>query len=349
FCQVYSEESRIPHGKIPPIHLTFLPHPVAILASSDHLVLAASLEFEHIIQDARFVGPTKNYICNPLNKEWVELPMVIPPEYIAGYGFVCEPTSCKKQLGCTTNSRYRVVMIGLAHSDSNVHLGRRGLCMDNEFVTKVFCSEIGQWNEFVITYPQHKTVISKPRGWGPSRNRDLVVVASNGVLYWLEGLPFKGIVAFDPFNDIHTEQCRLIHLPTMCFKSTFYSTDTKLRLGVVNGQLRLSQLYKAETYFVFRVWELKNHHSESPSWVLVYNLKLRSSENELFVLSFHPNNTNVVFLLCGNNVCQYDISEKKYEKVGEHPGDYMDDPSVDIATFTLPHPSCPTMLPLSSN
>ncbi|PON67622.1 hypothetical protein TorRG33x02_264110, partial [Trema orientale] len=323
FCQVFSEKSKILHGKMPSNYFNFLPCPVAMLASFDDLVVVTSIEH------APISGATDNYICNPLTKQWLALPKVSLPSRIRGYGLVREPTICNKQLGCTTNARYRVVLIGRAISRSDLVRGRY-----NEFVAVVFCSEIGQWSESIISL----------RHWGIESNLDIKVVASNGVLYWLEGYPLKGIVAFDPFNDIHTKQCRFINLPVVCFKNTQRSTEGKVCLGVVKGQLRLSQLSKVQSYFVFKVWELKNWEGESPSWDLVYNLKLNSSERKMFVLSFHPNNTNVVFLLCGNNVCRYEISEKKYEKVGKYPDELEIDPEADSLSLTLIHPSWPTQI-----
>ncbi|POO00442.1 hypothetical protein TorRG33x02_038550 [Trema orientale] len=336
FCQVISE--KVHHGKVPSDFLSFLPCPVAILASFDDLVVATSTEYGPLH------GATDNYICNPLTKQWLALPKVIPPVNNAGYAFVREPTSCNKQLGFTSNARYRFVMIGHAHSDSRFELGVGGrhFCMENEFVTKVFCSEIGQWREYVITFPQHQAVIPTPI-WGASRNPDLRIVTNNGILYWLEGLPLRGIVAFDPFSDIYTNHCRFIRLPVVFFNKTVHATDGKVCLGVVKGQLRLSQFYhaKAQPYFVFKVWELRNHDSESPVWALVYNLKLNTSERNVYMLSFHPNNTNVVFLLYGNDICRYIISEKKYEKVGDYPLK-VDNPCADISTYTIVYPPWPT-------
>ena len=324
FCEVSSEKSKVVDcEEMPSNYFSFLPCPVAILASFDDLVLATSME------NAPIDGATDNYICNPLTKQWFALPKVVLPFPISGYGFICEPTSCcNKQLGGTINRRYRVVLIGRTRPNSQVD------CRINEFVTQVFCSETGQWTELVISYPAGLANLII----------DITVVANNGILYWLEGSPVRGIVAFDPFNDIKTRQCRLTPLPIICFKKkTGVKTREKFSLGVVNGQLRLSQLYKAHDYFVFRVWELKNHDSESQSWVLVYNLKLKSSKRMRYVLCFHPNNTNIVFLLCDNDICQYKISENQYEKVGEY-HDNLNLPWNSIATHTLLYPSWPTLL-----
>ncbi|POO00423.1 F-box domain containing protein, partial [Trema orientale] len=335
FCQVFSEKSKYLHGNVPNEYLNFLPFPVAIIASFDNLVVVTKL------QDHPRNKATDNYICNPLTKQWLALPKVTPPTNVSGYGFLLEPTNCNKRHGCTTNARFRVVMIGRTHSDSNLNNGPHHHCSYNEFVTKVFCSEIGQWSEFVISYPLRKTVISFPHNMSVNKKFVINIVASNGILYWLEGSPLNGVVAFDPFNDIHTGQCRLIPLPTVCFKNTLRATDGKVCIGVVKGQLRLSQLYqaKAQGYLVLKVWELKNHESESPSWVLVYNLKLNSSATRAYVLSFDPSNANVVFLLCGNkdvckDVCRYEITEKTCEKVGELPEE-VDNPWFEIFTFSL--------------
>ncbi|PON92001.1 F-box domain containing protein [Trema orientale] len=358
FCQVFSEKSKFPYGIMPSVHLNFLPHlrakkkrkkilpyRVAILASFNDLLLATS--FEHWLLGARNLGPNfgakRNYICNPLTKQWLELPEVSVLYIVSGYGLVCEPNSCSKQLGCTSNVRYRVVIIGRAHS--NLILGKTKYfipqCRKNEFIAQVFCSETGQWSELVISYPE--TAIT--RSWGTSNLNGLHIVARNGILYWLEGDPVKGIVAFDPFNDVYKRQCRLISLPVVCFKTASYLDDVRReRLGLVNGQLRLSQFYEWSTYYVFTVWELKNCDSESPSWVLVYNLKLNYSKNRVFMLSFHPNNTDVVFLLCGNDICLYDISMNKYEKVGECPNG-VKFPETDISIDSLLYPSWPTPIP----
>ncbi|PON51495.1 Aspartate decarboxylase [Parasponia andersonii] len=244
FCQVFSEKSKVPHGEKRSNYLYFMPCTVVIIASYNDLVLATSLDDTHL-KHPPFTAATKNYICNPLTKQWLELPKVKPLHIISGYGFVCEPI-CSKKLGCTSNVRYRVVIIGRAHSTVNL------------------------------------------------RDRRM----------------------------------------------------RKLHLGLVDGQLRLSQFYEAEAqkYYVFRVWEMKNNDNNCPSWVLVYNLKLNCSESKMFVLSFHPNHTNVVFLLRGHEVCQYDMFEKKYEKVGEY-ADRVYMPWIDISTHTIFYPSWPTPLP----
>ena len=366
FCQVFSEKSnnKVPHGKIHSSYFSFLPNPVAILASFDDLVVVTSLLHTYwqvpALFHAEFIGPTKNYICNPLTKQWLSLPHVIPPLNIAGYGFIREPiTTCNEQNRCTANAaaRYRVVMIGRAYFDRNNNVRH---CVDNAFVTKVFCSESGEWSESVILYPRRTQMMTIPVIDHIPITRvkhDIVVFASNGILYWLEGNPIKGIVAFDPFNDIYTKRCRLVPLPLLCFQNNYWYTDRKVCLGVVNGQLRLSQLYNTQPYyFALKVWELKDHESElkdheseSPLWILVYNFKFESMvERHVYMLSFHPNNTNIIFLLCGDRaIYKYKISEKKYEEVGEYP-EIVNDPWIDISAFTLLHPSWPSMLPLPS-
>ena len=62
---------------------------------------------------------------------------------------------------------------------------------------------------------------------------------------------------------------------------------------------------------MLRIWELKysdNKNEEASeeevSWFLVHEgcLKTTAGKRKMFVLSFHPNNGNVVFVLCSHNL-----------------------------------------------
>lgn len=104
-----------------------------------------------------------------------------------------------------------------------------------------------------------------------------------------------------------------------------------VRLGLVQGQLRMSQVYRFNGSSCFlKVWELiynedynNGGDNSSTSWLLVHDVKVDKEKTEggqkLHVIAFHPENGDVIFLLRGADVYKYEIGSNKCEKVWEVP------------------------------
>ena len=249
------------------------------------------------------------FICNPLTRQWLELPK--PPLPIINYqrcGLICEPSTCDKQLGCVNTLKYRlrVVLVNLFdyyYKDNEIH-----------YKFQIFCSETGKWSESTVS------LSSKIDNY----NGDLV--ACNGILHWLNGRVFPDfIVAFDPFHG--EKQYHLIDLPVE-IKRPYTSLEPymeRLHLGVCRGRLRLSLLFNHKNVsFELRVWELSDHYETASSWSLVHKASIDFGEQfvyDLKMLAFHPNNDHVIFLLCNNYlVKKYKILNNELEHVGELQG-----------------------------
>ncbi|KAL5579708.1 hypothetical protein UlMin_012150 [Ulmus minor] len=349
FYHLFSEESKVLHGKSssPPSYLEFLPKYVVIKASFDDLLLVANYCYY--------------YICNPLTKNWLELPEppqlsknLYPEVIYTGFGLVCKSSSISnKQLGCSTNAdyNYKVVLIsGLALFEEPFREVDAPPVF--KFIATIFSSDTGRWRECEISY-------SRKISFVPREHTDVVV--SNGIMYWLEGrLEFKGIVAFDPFNEIGSKRCCFVDFPAQ-FCRGWRASEDRVCLGVVCGQLRLSQLFKArKSCFLLRIWELNHNNNGTVSWVLHHEARLLvdSSEmtGEMVLLALHPINGAIVFTLLGDHVCQYNILERKLESFFQHKDGYIlylmkiAKNKKFISAFTLVHPPWPTpILPLLSS
>ncbi|GMN42602.1 hypothetical protein TIFTF001_011812 [Ficus carica] len=117
------------------------------------------------------------------------------------------------------------------------------------------------------------------------------------------------IAAFDPLEDDKDRQSRFIELP-VDFGRGWRAHDDWVRLGVVRGRLRLSQLYMVKRYgFVLKVWELNPTKSpNTTSWSLVHEVRLKKGDtNWMYVVAFHPYKGNVMFLLRNNVLCRYEV------------------------------------------
>ncbi|PON68712.1 F-box domain containing protein [Parasponia andersonii] len=290
FYQFFSEPSKILHGKSSSCtsnYLNFLPWPVLTKGSSKDL-----LHFSRSI--------TEYYICNPLTRQWLPLPET-PPNIATRCGIVCDPKS-------SLNTRYRVVLI---YDD----LGKQV----NQFEVgiNIFYSETGQWNPSTLLFSRNTIILSLSRvGWHRR------AVASNGILYWLCGNnpELEGIVAFVPFNGTdHLKRWCLIQFP-VGFCRGWRGQGLNLRIGVVQGRLRLSQMYRFKRVlgFVLKIWELVNcdYDNGDASCLLVHNVILAGVKaNKMLVAAFHPVNGDVIFLFRDLDICQYDIGGEKIEKV----------------------------------
>ncbi|KAL5547437.1 hypothetical protein UlMin_002668 [Ulmus minor] len=304
FSKIFPEKSKIFHEH----SLDFLPWNVIVRAYFDDLLLVS--------QPCNF---RDFYICNPLTKKWHALPQAplgIQEFYIT-CGLVCLPS-----YNCSSKDyRYNVVVFGF----------------DYPYVTlmppvvTIFCSETAQWSklvDFQLSWP------------------DLYfdqVTACNGSLYCVAHWG-EGIFAFNPFTDVVEKQCRFIALPIDIFPT--YASFYKICLGTFQGRLRLSHLCKVNESFGLKVWKLEDQNAqENYSWSLVHSLVLEIGFpiNEIYMLALHPSNSNVVFLSWEDELIQYDISQGKYEKLGEFPVKQL---APFVSTRPLMHYSWPTPVPV---
>lgn len=122
----------------------------------------------------------------------------------------------------------------------------------NTYYAIIFCSESGKWSK--------STLFSNPFHVVGGFIRDSF--ASNDVIYWVvlqrEYDKINDIIAFNPFNDDITDpkRCRIIHLPD----GLKPSYKDKVRLRLVCGRLRLSELVKAReaSFLALKIWLLNS-------------------------------------------------------------------------------------------
>lgn len=97
-----------------------------------------------------------------------------------------------------------------------------------------------------------------------------------------------------------------------------------------------------------KVWEYNNDIDE---WILVHN-KVKwaaalTSNRMIYVLAFHPNDGDVIFLASNFDTYLYDIRKDKYKKLGEFPKIPEDKGMFSLSLagcFTFMHPLCPTSI-----
>ncbi|PON87994.1 F-box domain containing protein [Trema orientale] len=356
FHKLISEKVNNNKPKIIPSDLNFLPWPNGVIRACFEDLLLVSHK-----------GSFKDYcICNPFTKQWLTLPEsthentwgLLKP---SGYGLMCEPhKEVRSTITSTSNNindqyRYRVVLI------FKCQFSKPGAY---DFSAFIFCSETGKWLES-YTSLLHSLDNKIERRYA---NAIHDIVASNGLLYWLGGFSyFKGIVAcdplscdpfaWDPFNNERLKNGTIghfIHLPAgFGHKCRRLSSKGKVCLGVVRGQLRLLQLVKVNrTCFRLKVWELIDYGDATRSWLPVHEVKLKGVDR-IFVLAFHPNNSNAIFVLRDHNIYLYEIEKEKYENISEFPYyEYYDNVNETAArfssVFTIMQPLWPTAVPFQN-
>ncbi|PON95614.1 F-box domain containing protein, partial [Trema orientale] len=343
FYEYLPEESKILHGfnsYQQSTYLNFLPwRKVRIFSTFNDLLLFSP--------DRHCV--TRLMICNPLTRQWIELPRLpLALCQVDCGGFLCEPTlplQHNKQQFKLDQYRYRVMLL---YPDGPViyddYEGR------TDYTALTFCSETGIWSTSSSSFP------------GDFDTQPMV--ACNGMLHCLEetmdmNYTVDRIIAMDPFRDAnHPKFHRSIDLPLDCRMGINLSNVVRFRLGLVKERLRLSQLLPNESAgigFVLKVWELNYNYVDdcndndgfSWTWTLVHNVEVKDRHKlRLFVIAFHPNNGNVIFLLRGyRHIYQYDIVEGKMKQVGKLPDEAKKSCYADLQVFTLVHPFWPTLLP----
>ena len=143
------------------------------------------------------------------------------------------------------------------------------------------------------------------------------------------------LIAFDPFHD--EKHWHVINLPAEIEGCrSWQSYMDKWCLGVCRGRLRISRLFKfGKTSFKLKVWELSDYKTASP-WLLVHKTSIDGKKiMNMNVLAFHPNNYDIVFLLCDHyQVKKYNMLNNEFEHVGEFQGGKSEIPD-DLSFFFL--------------
>ncbi|PON86939.1 F-box domain containing protein [Trema orientale] len=305
--QLVSNESSSLHETQSSGYIDFLDG-LFVKASSNELLLVSDQRMSNL------------YVCNPILRQRFRLSDPPPGAFgVNGYGLACQAKSCNAHLrGTNINVQYRYKVV---------------LICGLNVTARIFCSETGNWRTLNIPSPWKFTI---DFGCHP-------IASNSGVLYWLDGQrKFDGVVAFDPFKDTEdaTEVCRFIKLPLG--KRDSHYVD-RLCFGSCLGRLRLSHLCKRNVFFDVKVWELGYDDDDGfPFWILVRKFSLkRENTNMMTVLAFHPNNEDVIFVLCDHQFCRYEIGKRKFEELGKWPNGMITDrySSLVVSTYSLVHPS----------
>ncbi|PON92037.1 F-box domain containing protein [Trema orientale] len=336
FRQVFSEKSTNLHARSSlPVrdYLNFLPQPMVMAATYDDLLLLTP-----------FPRSPCYYLCNPLTRKWTELPAApFRGAAPSGVGLICQPGDCvDERLGCSNHAEYKFKVVlfyaapfcdGAPSRDHRVRL-----------VASIFCSETRQWSSSATSNPPRRTV---PNDAATTTSSPIGhVVASNGVFYWLNDATVETLVVFDPFFEGEDDQkrWRFVKSPLR-----FYPTNSihggEFRLGVCGaGRVRAAQ-FAWYSPRVLKVWELE----DNKSWRGVHDGFIGHSE--YIVLGFKPNNGDAALLYSqDNHVFEYNIKEKRLERVGEFHIEAnerrLDCVQYRYSVFPLVHPSWPTPIPV---
>ncbi|KAM6578856.1 hypothetical protein CsatB_030693 [Cannabis sativa] len=322
YYEYFSNESQILHHNNTTNHhyLDFLPYTyLRILATCDDLVL--------ISRDR-----TLKYllICNPFTKQWIELPPIqaeLPNLCIRRGGLIIDHGRHHHHQ-IINKIRYKVMVIW-PHDYNNTT--RTTHCC-----VITFCSDNEKWSTdqpYLFSIPWIDFNFNSP-------------VSYNGNLYFLLNHYNKDyiskIISFNLFNYDHTMLAHdIVKFPLSFNKGKHFCYDSMVRLGLAKGRLRLSQnnLVANSNDISLKIWELDDATND---WSLVHDINIRTTwRNRLkYMLDFHPNNPNVVFLLYKSyHLYEYDIVEDKFHKVAEFPS------STPVYNHPLLHPFWPTHIP----
>ena len=323
------------------------------MASFNDLLLVYSYSHRRNIQRKLRPPPLrfrKYYICNPLTKQWLKLPL-LRENRIVKVGFICDAYNCDKN----AHYRYKVVVLVHSHNEPNT----------TQLHMEIFSSEIGKWC---------KSVVSLPRVLNPVRNsfkgaND--VVACNGKLHWMdieENGMIKGFVVFDPFND--AKRCHYIELPKnlppdlsfgafRCGRIDFTATcSPDFSFGAFRGRLRifLNPENRTGHTFSFYVWELEDYNNAG-TWCMKHEVCFKNlvyedyrlvgfAENRagspVEFLAFHPNNGEIVFFKFGRYLVVCNMWTRELKLAGQLRSSYWSEIS---SVFLLSQPLWPTPVP----
>ncbi|KAF4376500.1 hypothetical protein F8388_025371 [Cannabis sativa] len=324
FYQVYSGESKIIHEDIMKQKHTYdtdderhWPWECGCLseirATFHDMLLVMSACFER-----------EFYICNPLTKKRINLPY--PPlsnsRLVCLYGLVAKPKIEYDHGANNIDELYNYKVVILEHS-----------CYRNRDMVRVltFCSNTREWSSYTFSYSS-----LSPTNWGSIENDESFsikepVTSSKGNIYWLLTIgnymgvyKVKGIISCNPFREeTDPKRLRFIEFPKGCVETHGVNYRKRICIGIVRGRLRLS-LIKSDGvgFFRLRIWEFDDDDDDDGElWCLVHDVRIRKTVkmNQTFVLAFHPNNPNVIFLSLKYRLYIYEVKEDKYRFHGRFP------------------------------
>lgn len=291
-----------------------------VLGSSKGLILICLL------------GPLIYYVCDPVTRQWVTLPRGrsnAPNRHpvFFGEGLV----SKVNQENVLTS--YKVVRVEWLSSESKY------------LNLETYSSETGEWIDHRLLCPCPIQLLK--RGGGP--------IHFNGSLHWF--VHDHGMVAFDPYKD--TKHCRVIKFPEDRDVDNEYKHDGLYRLcDECKGELRYFEVSPEDSdFYCFSMWVLKDY--EEGVWVSQFKVTrsdLWSNDPKLsdwlmratFVpLSFHPFDSDVVYLRCVERSCivSYNIQNKRLDVSCKQIGVVEDLSWRVVIPFVLP--MWPTPVPLA--
>nr|GLL31686.1 putative F-box/kelch-repeat protein At1g15680 isoform X1 [Ipomoea trifida] len=238
------------------------------------------------------------YVSNLLTRQWIALPPAAYEDLYVSTGFLCVTPPLD-----TTSHHHEFMVVRLCS-------GNCAYTPRSRFKAQVFSSENWQWRTLVVSSPltleQHIGGIS--------------LVAYRGMLHWLNG---DCIVVYDPLN---TPQrfSRIIHLPAQL--RTFDISRFNC-FGVSLGCLRVTGVLGENIVNpdpVLDVWELEDY--DSGLWNLVHKVRLKSLihngllgsvQSELWylsVISFHPENGDLIYLRLNSEVVLVNMKNRIIER-----------------------------------
>lgn len=337
-CEYFPDKSKLLYGNNNIInnnnYLSFLPWENLLIFSSFEDLLLFTPDVDMIKGMRRFM------ICNPFTRQWLALPELrfSLPLWITSAGLVVCNKGQQQYPNKLNQYKYRVSIIFTSCS---------GFGPLNALT---FCSESREWS-FSKSFVSERRLYYNP------------LVACNGMLHWMEqnveASQVYRVVAFDPFKDSnHPKRFRFIDFPSDILGLGLESlcNVVMVRLRVVKGRLQLSQLVFVDQKSLLKIWELNQYDDDDDdtSWTLVHDVEVRpifkrpiTRRSRLFVVAFHPENANVVFLsrAYSRRIYRYDIEQEKVELVGKFPIDGNKIFPISLRCYTLTHPLWPTLLP----
>ncbi|KAM6595313.1 hypothetical protein CsatA_005837 [Cannabis sativa] len=247
-------------------------------------------------------------VVNPITKQVVELPLC-PKTLYNDYTCFVEGITYRCGFVANNQGNFKVVLIT---SDN---------APNREFRGSIFCSETKEWSCcFKLLFP------FRLYDWHPTP-----IGCSNGVIYWpFGGSSFQGIAAFDT----STTQCCSVVMPPEFDTTLWRNAEFGVRLGVVQGHLRLLQLFLDEEaaggLHVLRAWDLVQSYSSPSPWIMVKDVRLKWGAYEnmaLFPIAFHPQDEDVIFLK------RVLINDKDYNALAATDNFENDNNNVDICLY----------------
>lgn len=247
-----------------------VPRPFRVLACSSGLVLY------------RAVKRRKDYVHNPLTKQWVALPRRSQLHKWVSIGFLVDQE----------NSSFHVVRIAEFSGSSSV--------LDLE----IFSSPVGKWIESKLSCDSPVMLSIK--------HQEAVVY--KGILHWREYN--NRIIAYDIMKNAH--QCRLIDMPKdrdrdavgllgaskECFRYLEVKRDPYDRWYLSVWILNNYELGEWALEHQISILDIAHANPQFKMLWMISNFNLRP-------VSFHPVDPDVVFLVCYDFIVLYNLVTKR--------------------------------------